>query len=78
MEHLAFIFTLLFLDRRFPQKWIDWGVLSLVHFSTLTMHDFIFLMEYIKDAVYIPPFLSTLPEDKSCYGRRPSAVITSV
>jgi len=38
------------------------AVLSLVHLITLTMHDFIFLLEYIKDAIYIPPLLSTLLE----------------
>jgi hypothetical protein len=39
------------------------------------MHDFIFLLKYIKDAVYIPPLLSTLPERA---GKIRAAVVTDL
>ena len=46
----------------FHRNGLTEAVLSLVHLIPLTMRDFIFLLKYIKDTVYIPPLLSTLPE----------------
>lgn len=65
----------IFIFQNFPQKCIDSEVLSLVHLIPLTVHDFIFLLEYIKDAVYIPTFLSNLP---GLAGKIKAAVVTDL
>jgi hypothetical protein len=51
-----------FLNRKFPEKWFGRGGLSLGYLVHLTLLLLIFLLGYIKNAVYVPPLATTLPE----------------
>jgi hypothetical protein len=63
-----------FLNRKFPEKWIEWGrpITWPPRSPDLTPLDFCF-WGYIKDAVYVPPLRNTLPE---LAGRIRDAVVT--